>query len=119
VAEHAGQLVHLLGVLDQAAVDVDEAARDRKRVDFGRIHDVERPRQVGPVRQPRDRITQDVDVAIGLGVVDDRQLLVDLCDVLLPDLDFLLLLDAAGGLNDGQGDHEHFCSHWRALVLKR
>ena len=47
VAQRAGELVEPLGLLDEAAIDVNEAAGQRERVDLVRVDDVEMPREVG------------------------------------------------------------------------
>ena len=51
VAEHAGQLRLVVQIRQDAARDVDVAARQREGVDRGAVDNGERPRQVGPVRQ--------------------------------------------------------------------
>src|SRR5687767_258679 len=43
MAEHASELAHPLCPLDQPAVDVDESAGHRERVDLRAVHDLERP----------------------------------------------------------------------------
>ncbi|HVX39540.1 MAG TPA: hypothetical protein VHB25_08205 [Gemmatimonadaceae bacterium] len=88
------QLVHAIRPFHDTAVDVHEAAGERERVEVVRVHHVEVPVEVGARRDVRDRIAQDVQVAIDVGILDDRQLLVDLLRLLRADLHFLLLRDS-------------------------
>ena len=54
VAEHSRELRLVIEERQDAARDVDEAARQRERVDRGLIHDRELPRQGGRRRPPPD-----------------------------------------------------------------
>ncbi len=83
VPEHARQLGLVVQVRENSARHVDVAARKRKGVDRGVVDHGERPRQVGPVRRPREIQTDVGDVALQLRVVVDAHL--------APNLDVLLL----------------------------
>ncbi len=91
VAQRSGQLVETIRALDETAVYVDVAARQRERVDLFRIDDVEVPVEVGPAGRLRDRLAEVLDVAANGGIGDDRKLRVDLLRVLAADCRLLVL----------------------------
>src|SRR5688572_30488012 len=68
VAENSRYLVHPVGALDQATIDVDEAAGNCESVDVLGIDDEEVPVQIAPTGEAGDRITEDIDVAIQLRI---------------------------------------------------
>jgi len=72
VAENAGELVHLVGALDEAAIHINEAAGHREGVDFLGVHDEELPVEITPACEPRNGISEDVDVAVYLRILDNR-----------------------------------------------
>jgi hypothetical protein len=72
VAEDAGELVHLVGALDEAAIHVHEAPRNRERVHFLRVDDEELPVEILTAREPGNRVAEHIDVAIDLWILDDR-----------------------------------------------
>ncbi len=90
VAQHASQLRKICRAFDQPTVDVDEAPRDRESIHLLAVHHIEVPIEVPIIRQPSDRITQYVDVAVDLSVLDNGQLCIDLRCVVLAELNLLL-----------------------------
>src|SRR5688500_13595568 len=114
MSKHSGKLVHLGRPLDETAVHVDESARDRERVHFAAVDDVETPVQVCASGSPRDLVTKDVDVSVDLGIPDDRELRVDLLRVVLPHCHFLLLRDSACSQCYGQRQRRKNSFHWNS-----
>jgi hypothetical protein len=57
------------------------------------VYHVEMPVEVGAGRHVRDRVAQDVQVAVDHWILNDRQLCVDLLALVGPQLYFLLLRD--------------------------
>src|SRR5450759_231055 len=72
MTQNAGELVHLVGALDETAIHVHEAAGHRESVYFLGVDDEELPVEITAARDPRNRVSEDVDVAIDLRVLDDR-----------------------------------------------
>src|SRR5262245_19629644 len=99
VAEHTGQLRLVLQIWKDAPGDVDEPARQRKRVDCRRVDDGKRPFQVRPMRLLGQALTDLLHVALQLRIV--------ILPHLAANLDVLLLTDG-----------ELFClAHHRDLLL--
>src|SRR6185369_13662306 len=73
-----------------------DAAREREGVHHVRIHDVELPLEIRARRLARDLIAERRHVLTDDGILNQRQLLLDLRRLLLPELDFLLLRHTAG-----------------------
>lgn len=90
VSENAGEHGHVLGALDQPAIDVDEPTGHRESVDLAAVHDEETPLQAPVICQPGNGIANNGDVAVGFGVPYQRNLRVDLGRVLRAHLHFLL-----------------------------
>ena len=67
VAEHAGQLRFVVEKRQDAARDVDEAARQRERVDCRLIDDGELPGQVRPLGELRELEADVADVLVSSG----------------------------------------------------
>jgi hypothetical protein len=72
VAQNARDFIHLVRALDETAIDVDESARNRERVHFLAVDNEEMPVEILTFREPRYRVTQNVDVPIELRILDDR-----------------------------------------------
>ena len=116
VPEHARELRLVAHVGEDAAGDVDEAARQRERVHHVVVDDAEGPRQVGPLRLGGEPAADRRHVLLDLAVVVEAELLRDLRVGLLPHRDLLLLahqgelalaggrVDAAAGDEGGGGD---------------
>src|SRR6185295_11340720 len=104
VPKRAGELVQPFGLFDEAAVDVNEAARKRERVDFIRVDDVEMPREVRPARLRGDRLAELLDIPGDLWIVEQRKLCVDFGGVVLADRDFLLVRHRAGETGETERD---------------
>jgi hypothetical protein len=107
VGQHAGQLALVARGVDGAAVDVHVAARQRERVDVGRVHDLD---LVGPAVAGglRGQAPDDVgDVLLRPAVAQDGELPFRLGGRLLADLELLLLgEDVEPGLDLGSlGEH--------------
>jgi hypothetical protein len=101
--------------LDQAPIDVNEAARNGERVDLARVDHVEPVLDLALVGALRDLVPENIDVAVDLGVLNDWELCVDLLRVLGAHLDFLLRRDRAAGHRNrehrtcDQSSHGHPC----------
>src|SRR5262249_42520246 len=61
VRHHARQLGFVVGRFDHTAIDVEEAARQRKSVDLVRVYHLDRERRLG-VRVQRNVLSHTVDV---------------------------------------------------------
>ena len=108
VSKRAGELVEPFGLLDEAAVDVNETAGQRERVDLVRVDDVEMPREVGPARLRGDRLAELLDIAGDPRIVEQRKLRVDFGGVVFSDGNFLLVRHRAGetGETERDGDRD-------------
>ena len=96
VAHHSRQLVHAIGALENAAVHIDDSARQREGVHDVRVDDIELPLQVSARRVARDLVAERIHVLIDDRVLDERELLPNLSGLLLSELDLLLLRHSAG-----------------------
>ena len=85
MAQHTRKLRLVVQVRQDAARDVDESARERKRVDGLVIDDGKRPRQVGPVRELRETMADVRDVSLQFRIVVHAHLSADFGVVLLAD----------------------------------
>jgi hypothetical protein len=72
VAENAGDLIHFVGALDEPAIHVDKASGNRERIHFLAVDDEKVPVEIFSASEAGDRVAEDVDVAIKLGILDDR-----------------------------------------------
>src|SRR4051795_5468223 len=96
VAERSRELIEPLGLFDEAAIDIDETARQREGIHVVRVHDVEMPGEIGTRRRRGDALSQLLDVPDDPWVVEQRKLRVDLRRILLAHRDLLLVGDGAG-----------------------
>jgi hypothetical protein len=96
VGDHTGQLALVGGIGQDAAIDVDVAARNGEGVDDFTVHDGEPPGEVGALGATSDRVAQRVHVGVDRRVVQHGQLRIHLCGGLGAHLHLLLLRDGAG-----------------------
>jgi TrmH family RNA methyltransferase len=102
VSEDARELTERVRALDQPTIDVEVASWNREGVYLAGVDDKELILDSALVGALGDRIPEYVDVAIDLGILDDRKLCVDLLRVLRTHLDFLLRRDSASGHRNRQ-----------------
>ena len=96
-----------------AAVDVDEAAGQGEGVDVARVHDADLVGELGPGRLRGQPAEDGLDVALGVAVVEQRELPLRLDRRLASDLDVLLgredvepRLDLRGRRQGGDGGNQ-------------
>ena len=90
VAEDSDELRFVVEIRQDAARDVDEPARQRKRVDRGRVDDGKAPRQVRALRASRDAHAEILHVALQFGIFIQPHFLADLRVELASDRNLLL-----------------------------
>jgi hypothetical protein len=77
MAEHAGDLRLILGQRDEAAGDVDVAARQREGVDDGAVQQREGEADIDPTRRLHQPRGDEGEIAADLGVVVDAAIFLD------------------------------------------
>src|SRR5512147_35149 len=108
VCQDAGQFVLRLRRLDQSAVDVDEASRERERIDLRAINDFEGISDLFSSRLLDQRLSEIVDVLDDGWIVDEEDALLGFPGGQTAQLDLVLLAEAewvlseAYSRNDGQ-----------------
>src|SRR6202008_2946788 len=63
VTQNAGQLIQPFRALDETAIHVDEATRQRERIHVTAVHDEELPVEVRAARLARDLATERAHIA--------------------------------------------------------
>jgi hypothetical protein len=118
VPQHSGNLAHGPGALDEAAIDVDESAGHRERVDLAGVDNEKLPIEVAIIGERRDGIPQPVDVAGEDRIRDQWQLLVDLTGIVRAHLDLLLgrYRSTSGHRNKQRGRGK--TSHWYSCASR-
>jgi hypothetical protein len=91
VPQHAGELCFIVEERKNAASDVDIAARQRERVDHGRIDHGVVPRESGTLGDHREAHPDAADISLEICVVVDAHLLLHLRIGFLPGRDLLRL----------------------------
>ena len=117
VRDHARDLAFIPRVLDDAAVEVDVAARKCERVDVRCVHDPEAVLELRAARVRRELLSDAIDVVLHARIAQDGELAFGLNGGLLADLHVLLRaehvppgIDLGLGLGhtrpEGQREHE-------------
>ena len=93
VGQNRGKLLLTLGIQEQAAINADDIAGDRKGIDVGAVDD--RQREVAATQRCRgyEAINDRVQVVLDQGIGDLRGGSPDGCHHLTPDICFLALRD--------------------------
>ena len=101
VRQHAGQFVLRLRRLNQPAVDVDEASRERECIDLGAVHDFESVRDPLPSRLLDQGLSEIIDVLDDGRIFDEEDVLLDLPGGQAAEFDLVLLAEAEWVLGEG------------------
>ena len=106
MAQHSGQLALILGRLDEPAMYVDEAPRQRERIDFGGIDHLKGVSQISSARAGRQLVPKAGHVAADLLVLEQLQVLFHHRCRLAPQFDLLLVAETAEQLSSRWGRWE-------------
>ena len=109
VAQHSGQLALILGRLDEPAMYVDEAPRQRERIDFGGVDHPKGVSQIGSAGARRELVPKSGHVGADLLVFEQLQVLLHHRGRFAPELDLLLVAETA----------EQLSGHWGRWEPKR
>ena len=89
VREHAGDFAFVARVVEHTAIDVNESARQRERVDVRLIHDAELILEVRTTGVASEALSDLINVRVDLRIIEHRQLLLRRRRRLLADFDVL------------------------------